>query len=179
MRRLAMFLVVLALLTACQLSASPVTPQSYGGAAPGPSVTLAPYTGARVGPVGIYPMAITPGAIDPRVTQSTIATTICVSGYTMGVRSVSEAEKNAVYAEYRTTNTPGANEVDHLVSLELGGSNDIANLWPEPYSPPPGAHEKDKTENYLHAEVCAGRMTLADAQTAIRGDWYSYWLQIH
>lgn len=29
-------------------------------------------------------------------------------------------------------------EIDHIVSLELGGSNDIANLYPERASPAPG-----------------------------------------
>jgi len=59
-------------------------------------------------------------------------------------------------------------ELDHLVSLELGGSNDATNLWPES---PPTPNPKDKVENALHAAVCDGRITLAAAQNAIASDW--------
>jgi hypothetical protein len=88
------------------------------------------------------------------------------------VRNVTTAEKSAVFAEYGITSQPtGAYEVDHLISLELGGSNDIANLWPEAAEPRPGFHEKDRVENELHDRVCKGTMTLADAQRTIAGNW--------
>jgi hypothetical protein len=31
--------------------------------------------------------------------------------------------------------------------LELGGTNDMKDLWPEPYEPLPGSTEKDQLEN--------------------------------
>ena len=67
--------------------------------------------------------------------------------------------------------TTGEYEVDHYVTLEDGGSNDIANLWPEAAEPRPGFHEKDQVENYLHEQVCTGRMNLLDAQRASATDW--------
>ena len=67
--------------------------------------------------------------------------------------------------------SPGQYEVDHLIPLELGGSNDIANLWPEAASPKSGFHEKDQVENYLHDQVCSGAISLKDAQTQIATDW--------
>jgi 5-methylcytosine-specific restriction endonuclease McrA len=73
-------------------------------------------------------------------------------------------------------------EVDHLISLELGGADDVANLWPEPYNPPddaPGAHAKDKVENWLHRQVCSGNMELKTAQDAIAKDWYQVYLDNH
>jgi hypothetical protein len=77
-----------------------------------------------------------------------------------------------VYAEYGIAErNPGDYEVDHLVPLELGGSNDIANLWPEAAAPPPGFHQKDLVENYLHDQVCGGSMNLLDAQRAIATNW--------
>jgi hypothetical protein len=48
---------------------------------------------------------------------------------------------------------------------------DITNLWPEAASPKPGFHEKDKVENYLHNQVCAGKMALQAAQQAIVSNW--------
>ncbi len=111
----------------------------------------------------------TPGDLmKPLVTKEQI----CVSGYSSGVRNVTDTEKNAVYSEYGiTSHASGQYEVDHFVSLELGGSNDISNLWPEPASPKPGFHEKDKVENYLHDQVCSGAMTLQAAQIAIATNW--------
>jgi hypothetical protein len=55
--------------------------------------------------------------------------------------------------------------------LEIGGSNDIANLYPEPGSGPASYHVKDKLENKLHALVCAGSMTLHAAQVGIAHNW--------
>jgi hypothetical protein len=113
---------------------------------------------------------LTPGAVFVSVT----AAQVCVPGYSSSVRDVSEAEKRAVYAEYHEADVPGADEVDHLISLELGGSNVIQNLWPEPYAGTYGAHAKDKVEDYLHDQVCSGRMTLAAAQVAISTRWWAF-----
>jgi len=75
---------------------------------------------------------------------------------------------------------PGDYEEDHFISLELGGNpTDPRNLWPEPYSPKPGAREKDIVENYLHRQVCERKMTLVEAQKAITRDWYSIYLRVH
>ena len=65
----------------------------------------------------------------------------------------------------------GSYEVDHLISLELGGSNDTRNLWPESYYGMWGARVKDALENRLHALVCDGKMSLRDAQLMISTDW--------
>ncbi|MCL4367129.1 HNH endonuclease [Patescibacteria group bacterium] len=121
---------------------------------------------------------------DPDCTPGTIFFTatkeqVCISGYSKSVRNVSESVKNQVYAEYGiSSHKTGEYEVDHLISLELGGSNDIANLWPEPANPTPGFHEKDKVENYLHNQVCNGTFTLAQAQEAIATNWLQIYQQI-
>ncbi len=90
-----------------------------------------------------------------------------------------ESEKNDVYAEYGiSSHSTGQYEVDHLISLELGGSNDIANLWPEAANPRPGFHEKDQVENYLHDQVCSGKLSLQQAQQEIATDWQSVYAQM-
>jgi hypothetical protein len=112
----------------------------------------------------------TPGAVFPDITKDQI----CTPGYSQSVRDVPDSEKKQVYADYRiATHLAGEFEVDHLISLELGGSNDISNLWPEAAEPRPGFHEKDQVENYLHREVCMGQMSLKDAQSIIAHDWQS------
>jgi len=130
----------------------------------------------HLGQASFYPDPnLTPGDVFPGVT----AQEVCVSGYSKSVRSVSSTEKAAVYQRYGISNTPGQHEVDHFISLELGGSNDLKNLWPEPYEPKPGAHEKDAVENALHGEVCNGRMTLSQAQSIISQDWYVYYRELN
>ncbi len=116
---------------------------------------------------------------DPKLTPGDVLTTdgniVCVSGYSSSVRAVSVSMKARVYEEYGLSypQSRGAFEADHFIPLELGGSNDIKNLWPEAGEPRPGYKEKDEVENYLHREVCEGRMTLEEAQKRIREDWYS------
>ena len=63
--------------------------------------------------------------------------------------------------------------MDHLISLELGGSNRLNNLWPEPYDITWNAHVKDRLENRLHELVCTGQLDLMTAQRAIATDWIS------
>jgi hypothetical protein len=109
--------------------------------------------------------------VDPAVTQATIDSTICRSGYTEGVRppesQTTHAKYDVVYPAYHVPDRDSG-ELDHLVSLELGGSNDITNLWPE-VGPLP--NPKDKVENALHRAVCDGRVRLAAAQRAIAINW--------
>lgn len=69
-------------------------------------------------------------------------------------------------------------EIDHLVPLELGGSDDLANLWPEPrisVEPEWNAERKDELENALHAMVCDGSLDIEVAQKAIIDDWTEAW----
>lgn len=110
----------------------------------------------------------TPGAIFANATTDEV----CRPGYSRSVRNVSLREKDAIYAEYGIrTHATGQYEVDHLISLELGGSNDPANLWPEPADPPPGFHQKDIVENYLHSQVCNNGEPIAQAQREVAQQW--------
>jgi hypothetical protein len=59
-------------------------------------------------------------------------------------------------------------ELDHLVPLELGGSNDMKNFWVEAGRIP---NPKDTVENRLHREVCAGKISLHTAQLDIAHNW--------
>jgi len=116
-----------------------------------------------------------PGYPNPDVTQDNIQETVCMPGWTKTIRppaSYTNKLKRQQMAAFHLDGEPADYEEDHLISLELGGHpTDPRNLWPEPYAPKPGAREKDQVENFLHREVCAGRMTLAAAQLAIATDW--------
>jgi len=111
--------------------------------------------------------------VTPGVTFHVTVATICRSGYSTSVRDVPESEKNEVYAEFGITHhTTGQYEIDHLISLELGGSNAIGNLWPELNDHPHGyLNSKDILENRLHALLCTGKVSLRSAQTLIASNW--------
>jgi hypothetical protein len=91
------------------------------------------------------------------------------------VRVVSASLQQQVFREYGIEGAgPRDYEVDFLITPELGGSNDIHNLWPEPYySTVWNAHVKDELEDLLHAKVCDGEIDLRTAQRDISGDWIS------
>ncbi|MFJ1811225.1 MULTISPECIES: hypothetical protein [unclassified Streptomyces] len=123
----------------------------------------------------------TPGAISPAVTQANLKSTICrKGGYTSGVRPstyVTGKEKKLNAASYGFAGNMSDAEYDHLISLQLGGDpNDYRNLWVEPADP---NHKKgggvnnlkDPVETKLHTAVCAGKVTLTQAQQAIVTDW--------
>jgi hypothetical protein len=134
---------------------------------------------------------------DTRITTGHVAIidkqTVCTTKWGADARHVTKKMKNDVYRQYGTapgvgicafkarttktgkTVTEGC-EVDHLISRELGGADAEDNLWPQPYTQHPGAHEKDWLENELHKEVCANKITLEDAQNEIKKDWYGAYL---
>lgn len=125
---------------------------------------------------------LTPGALNPAVTQASISSTICVSGWTATIRPSSsyttglKVQQIVTYG-YADTSTSSYEE-DHLISLELGGApTDPRNLWPEPYTisladgRSTGAHTKDGFETSLKNKVCSGAITLAQAQASIGIHW--------
>ena len=82
--------------------------------------------------------AAPPRRPDPHLTPGDVLTTdpavICVPGYTRTVRHVPQSLQNQVYRAYHiATHRPREYEIDHLISLELGGSNSIRNPWPQSY----------------------------------------------
>jgi hypothetical protein len=111
----------------------------------------------------------TPGALDPKVRQSTIKKTICKSRWTMKVRppvAFTNALKIKQMVLYEETGLPSEYEEDHFIPLELGGApRNPKNLWPEPRSQ---SKLSDPLENKLKRKVCKGLLSLAKARAAIR-----------
>ena len=124
---------------------------------------------------------LTPGMINPNATvellcNSTGANPDKSSG--TKVRKVSKATELQVYNKYQLIDhvgycaqSPRGCEIDHLVSLELGGSNNSSNLWPQSYGGMWNAVQKDTLEDKLGKLVCKGTISLSDAQSAISTDW--------
>jgi hypothetical protein len=107
----------------------------------------------------------TPGVLNRDVTQRTIGTTICRTGWTRTIRppiGYTTRLKREQMREYGFVGELSDYQEDHLISLELGGHpTDPRNLWPEPIAQ---ALKDDRVENELRRRVCAGELTLAEAQ---------------
>jgi hypothetical protein len=126
----------------------------------------------------------TPGAINPTLTVDVLQNpefrTTCVRSQT-----TTEAQKADTYAWYGTphpTQNSGVTqtcELDHLISLELGGADTLDNIWPQ--CGPPGVvlveryfKQKDTVENYLAKQIKDGVMDLSQVQKGIAQDWTQY-----
>lgn len=110
---------------------------------------------------------LTPGGVLERD-----ATHVCVVGNARRHRAVSYKIRDRVYLAYGIPrgHRKGLYRIDHLIPLELGGSNDMRNLWPQPYG---DSKLKDRVEGELHQAVCSGAMPLDAAQRAIARDWHT------
>jgi hypothetical protein len=128
------------------------------------------HTGAVV-VAGVAAAALPRHRLTPGVVATTSTARVCTPGYASSVRDVPDSEAEQVYAHYGIAHVPYQHEVDHLVSLELGGSNSIRNLWPEPYAGRWNARVKDQLENRLHDLVCAGDLSLRGAQRREADNW--------
>ncbi len=126
----------------------------------------------------------TPGAVNPSVKLDVLQNqkfrTACVRDQVTSLQ-----QKAVTYKTYgipHPKNNKGPNqtcELDHLVSLELGGADSLENIWPQ--CGPDGAaleqryfKQKDLVENYLAHQVKAGAIPLQDAQKGIAKDWTQY-----
>ena len=150
-------------------------------------VQLPPQYGCSVRMSNGYPVpdpSCTPGGVNPTVTVEVLRDPAYRTSCTRN-SATSATQKNGTYGWYKIphpTNNTGAHqtcELDHLVSLELGGADTLDNIWPQ--CGPPGVQlrqryfkQKDLVENYLAAQVKAGAIDLTDAQYGIARDWTQY-----
>jgi len=144
----------------------------------GTTVLLEPRTRTSGCTLGALPdRRCSPGAYYSKLTSQVVCS---ASFRTSSVRNVPESEKHQVEIEYGLGPRPYGStvEIDHIVSLELGGSNDIANLYPERADAHPGFHVKDALENKLHTLVCMGRMPLRTAQQQIAANWEALYKEL-
>src|SRR5665213_301752 len=149
----------------------PTSPSAPAPLSVGSTVLLGPRTRTSACRRGQEPdRRCSPGAYYSGLTTSVV----CSSTFRTGaIRDVPESEKFAVEREYGMAVRPYGRtiEIDHIVALELGGSNDIANLFPEPGSGPANYHVKDRVENRAHDMVCAGTLGLRATQASMAADW--------
>jgi len=125
---------------------------------------------------------LTPGAINPDVTQQNIQQTVCVRGYTKIIRPPSNYTNKLKKRQMReygyADRNPKHYEEDHLIALSIGGApDDPRNLWPEPRNSEWNAKKKDRLEFVLYKMVCNQEISLAEAQRAMATNWIEAWKQ--
>ncbi len=113
---------------------------------------------------------------------------LCTVGYTKGIRQfLKKKQKKEVLDYYKGYKKYGKFELDHNISLEIGGSNDIHNFWPQPYQiflivngkkMRMGAREKDVVETNLHRRFCNNDIDIKEAQGIIINNWVTYYLKL-
>lgn len=123
---------------------------------------------------------LTPGAINPDVTQENIQSTVCVKGYTKTIRPpahfTNKLKKRQMREYGYTDRNPKHYEEDHLIALSIGGApHDPRNLWPEPRKSEWNAKKKDRLEFVLYKMVCAREISLSDAQHEMATNWIEAW----
>jgi hypothetical protein len=111
--------------------------------------------------------------LTPGMTQPLTKADLCAMGHQERAPSVPRAVALSVFRAYGIDDPrPRAYELDYLITPQLGGSNDIRNLWPQPYQADSwSAHAKDALEEHLYQLVCVGNLDLATAQADIAKDW--------
>jgi len=119
---------------------------------------------------------LTPGAINPDVTQENISRTVCVKGWTKTVRPpayyTNKLKKEQIRQYGYSDRNPKDYEEDHLIPLSVGGNpTDPKNLWPEPRNSEWNAARKDQLEFAMYKAVCQGEISLAEAQRAFATNW--------
>ena len=145
-------------------------------AAPAAHAAIQPHLTCSTSYLPLPDPSCTPGALNPDVTQDTIDSTICVSGWTSTIRpptSYTNKLKAEQIVEYGYSDTNLSDyEEDHFLPLELGGApKDPNNLWPEPHAGSDNSYNKDSVENAVKKAVCNGTVTLTDAQNAMLNNW--------
>ena len=127
---------------------------------------------------GLPNIKLTPGLVNPVVTQKNIRSNICVSGWTATVRPPLTYTNQLKYAQLHSGYNLGGDlnmkhyEEDHIVPLEVGGNpSSPLNLFPQPRNIKFGAYLKDQLENRMHQLVCSGQITLKVAQNVFLTNW--------
>ena len=151
------------------------------------AVFVAMHALAVAQPYALPDRTLTPGAIDPAVTQNNIQSTVCVRGYTDKVRphkKYTNRLKHEQIEQYRLADRNVRNyELDHLIPLNIGGNpSDPKNLWPQSRQGEWSAEQKNDLEFVVYKMVCQGEITLLEAQQRMAKDWieaYQAWVPTH
>jgi hypothetical protein len=96
---------------------------------------------------------------------------ICAADYEASVKPVAKWQREQALERYGKRPEDFTGELDHLIPISLGGSNDPDNLWPLPANKEMGPEQKKALDAKLHELVCNKTIKLKDAQDSVKKDW--------
>ncbi len=134
------------------------------------------------GIVQVQASALPDRTLTPGFTRDVKLAELCRRRHAGAPPAVDISTERTVFKEYGVpVSTSKSYELDYLITPELGGADDVRNLWPEPYASTAwNAHVKDELENRLHEMVCDGQIDLSTAQNEIATNWIAaYKLHFH
>lgn len=108
----------------------------------------------------------TPGKADKVDTKA-----LCAASSDSSSRPVSDWQKNEALTRYGVRPESFTGELEHLVPVSLGGTNDPDNLYPFHAQGEYTLEAKQRLASKLHDLVCDGKITLKQAQEVFRKDW--------
>jgi hypothetical protein len=113
-------------------------------------------------------------ALTPGMTRPVSVEEVCAAGDDDLDPKVPYSRQQAVFSEYGISIDHSAKDfqVDYLISPQLGGTDDVRNLWPQSYKETTwNAEAKDALERHLYRLVCDKKINLAEAQREIATNW--------
>jgi hypothetical protein len=112
---------------------------------------------------------------NPALTPGQVSSTLRKSDICQGIEEKRNQHRDKVLKRYGISQSEAKKYwIDHLVSLELGGTSDISNLWPQLKEE---EKVKDKLENRLKQNLCGGSLTLEQAQSLVIQDWRAAYIK--
>jgi len=102
---------------------------------------------------------------------------VCAADFEASVKPIAKWQRDQALERYGKRPEDFTGDLDHLIPIALGGTNDPDNLWPLPSSKEMGPEQKKALDLKLHEMVCAKTLTLKAAQDAIKKDWVKAYAQ--
>jgi hypothetical protein len=108
----------------------------------------------------------TPGKAD-KVDQKQL----CAATFESSVKPLADWQKNTALERYGVRPESFNGEMEHLVPVSLGGSNDPDNLYVFHAQGEYTLEAKQRLAAKLHELVCDGKMSVKQAQDVFKKDW--------
>jgi len=102
---------------------------------------------------------------------------VCAADFESTQKPVSPWQVGQALSRYGKRLDDKSVQIDHLIPVALGGTNDPDNLWPQPVQREWGPESKNELEAKLLKMVCEKKLSLKAAQDAIKKDWVKAYKQ--
>jgi hypothetical protein len=118
-----------------------------------------------------------PSIETPGAKSNVSETEVCAADFASSQKPVSPWQIGQALSRYGKRLDDKSVQIDHLIPVSLGGTNDPDNLWPQPVQREWGPQTKDELEAKLLKMVCDKKISLKAAQDAIKKDWVKAYKQ--